>query len=202
MSRQSKQNLVSRKLNYARKTLIEICQLLDTTNIPYHLEGGTLLGIVRDGDLLPWDGDLDISIPVEYANQLRKQTWRFFKMGKKLSVRKSKLTNDVIQYDQISLFKLKPLGAYILRMFLPNHEILVLDIFTKVKDEKYVYWQANGKIMRVDKKHYESHEIVSFLGIELKVPNQYKEYLTKKYGNWSVPIKQWDCAKDELTIVN
>ena len=30
--------------------------------IKYFLEGGTLLGIVRDGDLLPWDHEVDISI--------------------------------------------------------------------------------------------------------------------------------------------
>lgn len=57
-----KPNLLSSKMEYSRKMLLQTCRLLDQHNIPYYLEGGTLLGIVRDGDLLPWDGDLDISI--------------------------------------------------------------------------------------------------------------------------------------------
>jgi lipopolysaccharide cholinephosphotransferase len=42
---------------------------------------------------------------------------------------------------------------------------------------------------------------VLFHGVHLKVPHQYKDYLTKKYGDWSVPVKEWDCAVNELTIV-
>jgi len=37
-------------------------QLLKDRNINYWLDCGTLLGIVRDQSLLPWDKDLDISI--------------------------------------------------------------------------------------------------------------------------------------------
>jgi len=33
------------------------------------------------------------------------------------------------------------------------------------------------------------------------VPNAYRDYLTEKYGDWSVPVKEWDCAVDERTLV-
>ena len=48
-----------------RQQFIEIIDLLNGKDIPYHLEGGVLLGIVRDGDLLPWDNDTDLSINFE-----------------------------------------------------------------------------------------------------------------------------------------
>ena len=42
--------------------LFYFTDFLTKHRINYFLEGGTLLGIVRDGDLLPWDHDVDISI--------------------------------------------------------------------------------------------------------------------------------------------
>jgi phosphorylcholine metabolism protein LicD len=57
--------LTKRNKNKALKILFDITEFLEKNNIPYHLEGGTLLGIVRDNDLLPWDHDVDLSISVE-----------------------------------------------------------------------------------------------------------------------------------------
>jgi lipopolysaccharide cholinephosphotransferase len=197
-----KTNLISKKLDYARKTLLLVCNLLDEHNIPYHLEGGTLLGLVRDGDLLPWDGDLDISIPLEYAGQLEKMKWTFLKIGIKMSTRRSQQTHGPIQKGQLSIFKIKSLANYLVQLVWPKYPSVVLDIFVKVKDDQYTYWQANSKIMRVENRYYESFETISYRGKQLKVPNQYKAYLTEKYGDWSVVIKEWDCTENELTIVN
>ena len=38
---------------------IEIIDLLNKREVPYFVDFGALLGIVRDGDLLPWDNDTD-----------------------------------------------------------------------------------------------------------------------------------------------
>ena len=51
----------------AEDLLVEISLLLEQHHIQYYLEGGTLLGILRENRLLPWDGDLDLSI---MSNQL------------------------------------------------------------------------------------------------------------------------------------
>ena len=42
--------------------LIEIINLLDKNKIIYWLCHGTLLGIVRDKNLIPWDHDIDIAV--------------------------------------------------------------------------------------------------------------------------------------------
>ena len=39
-----------------------VLQLLHSNNIKYYLSGGTLLGLYRDNDLIPWDDDIDIDL--------------------------------------------------------------------------------------------------------------------------------------------
>jgi len=39
-----------------------VCELFDANNIVYWIDFGTLLGIVREGDIIKWDSDGDISI--------------------------------------------------------------------------------------------------------------------------------------------
>ena len=53
------------------KNFIEIINLLKKNNISYWLCHGTLLGIVRDKNLIPWDHDIDIA--VWYKKNLKKR---------------------------------------------------------------------------------------------------------------------------------
>ena len=197
----NKPSLTSSNLSNARKVLFTVTSLLDANNIPYHLEGGTLLGIVRDQELLPWDDDVDISVPLEYAQEILKLKWQLLLKGYRLSTRKSKKDVGPIKVGHYSLFKIKPIVGYYLRWFTPDSELVVLDLFMKVKDQTHTYWQAKEKVMRVENKFYESFETVDYLGQTLKVPNHYRDYLTEKYGNWSIPVKEWNCGENELTIV-
>ena len=195
-------NLTKSNLTRARNILFEVTKLLDDNAIVYHLEGGTLLGIVRDKDLLPWDHDVDISIPARHAADFLKLKTALFFQGYKMSVRKSKQDIGAVKKGDYSVFKIKPIWSYMLSWFSPNHKhAIVLDVFVKTDDGQHTYWQAMDKVMRVDKKYYHSFETVPYLGNTLKVPNQHKDYLTEKYGDWSVPIKEWDCSTDERTVI-
>ena len=44
------------------KNFKEIINLLNNSNINYWLCHGTLLGIIRDNELIPWDHDIDIAV--------------------------------------------------------------------------------------------------------------------------------------------
>ena len=68
--------------NALKAQFIEIIDLLNKKNIPYYLEGGALLGSVRDADLLPWDNDTDLSINFDdrenlffVANEVQRLGW-------------------------------------------------------------------------------------------------------------------------------
>ena len=184
----------------ARKILIELTAFLDAKQIPYHLEGGTLLGIVRDKDLLPWDNDMDISIPEKYVDDLKSLQFEMFKRGLRLTIRKSKLSIGPFNEGDVYVFRVKPLLGYIVHWFIPSFNNIVVDIFVKKNDAEFTYWQAKRRLMRVENRYYTSFQTVNFYGVELKVPNHYRDYLTQKYGDWSVPVKNWDCGENELTI--
>lgn len=47
----------------ASTVLLDACEFLEQIGVPYFLIGGTLLGILRDGELLPHDKDIDLGIP-------------------------------------------------------------------------------------------------------------------------------------------
>ncbi len=194
--------LVGKKLIKARELLYYITTLLDENNIEYHLEGGTLLGLVRDGDLLPWDYDIDISIDISNAEKLKALRKVFWKKGLKLSVKYSKKSFNAIKVGQPRIFKVKPITSSISRLFIKNYskKAMICDIFVKVSDDKFTYWQAKEKVLRVCQSHYRGHETIEYNGRQLKVPLNYKDYLTAKFGDWSIPVKEWNCKDDEKTV--
>lgn len=61
--------------NYSEKKIdknfIETVELLNKNNIFYWICHGTLLGIIRDKDLIPWDHDIDIA--VWYTKNLKEK---------------------------------------------------------------------------------------------------------------------------------
>lgn len=186
----------------ARKLLILVAQLFDDANINYSLEGGTLLGIVRDGQLLPWDHDLDISVNQTETEKILRLKWKLLKVGLKLSIRRNQAKDNLIPYGSVYLIKIKPLKKIIINA-LKGHKtphFVVCDVFIKFPDANYYYWQAKDNIMRIERKYHDSTQIIPYHNTSLKVPNCYIDYLTEKYGDWSTPVKEWDCGKDEKTI--
>lgn len=194
--------LENKNLQRAQKVLFDTARFLDRNKIVYHLEGGTLLGLVRDKELLPWDHDIDISLLKIDADRLVKKRWHFLLMGYRVTTKKSKRDFGPIQKNAIKIIKIKRLLPSMIKWFVPaaNKYFVVLDVFVKSSDDKFAYWEAKDKVMKVSKRYYESWESIEYLGHELKVPNHYKDYLTEKYGDWKTPIREWDCGKDEKTI--
>ncbi|HPF94567.1 MAG TPA: LicD family protein [Tenuifilaceae bacterium] len=195
--------LTKRNLARARKVLFDVVDFLENEGIGYHLEGGTLLGLVRDGDLLPWDHDIDLSISVNDAERFAANKTKLAKKGYRITQRKMHKDIGGLKKDNYRIFKVKRFWPSLLKAIFPifHKHMVVADIFVKANDDQFTYWQAMEKILRVDKEHYASFETVLYMGRELRIPNMHEKYLTEKYGDWSVPKKDWVCANDEKTIV-
>ena len=48
---------------YILQVLREVIRVLDELEIPYYMQGGTMLGAIRHGGFIPWDDDVDLGIP-------------------------------------------------------------------------------------------------------------------------------------------
>ncbi|MCG9059709.1 LicD family protein [Laribacter hongkongensis] len=56
----------------AGTALVALNKILTEHKVPYFIAFGTLLGIIRDGEILPFDKDMDICIPSDYSeNELQ-----------------------------------------------------------------------------------------------------------------------------------
>jgi len=188
----------------ARTLLLVITDFLDKHQIPYCLEAGTLLGILRDGDIIPWDHDIDISIDCSHAPALNKVRWKLLFKGYKVMSRRNKVDDGPLDKNGIRIFKVKPLWKSIFKLIIPSlkEKRVILDIFTRTDHENDTYFISNTKTCKVDKKFFSSFDSVDFRGRKLKIPVFAEEYLTQRYGDWRVPVKVWDGAIDDLSNTN
>jgi len=168
-----------------RQQFIEIIDLLNEKDIPYHLEGGVLLGIVRDRDLLPWDNDTDLSINFEDYKFLEIAAKEIKRLGWRCKFKKFDTSSSFATADDIRVFKI---SDYWLGCMKGGNR---MDIFLKYQVDGYRCWSAAGAFMRVDNKYYDGYELIEWNNRKLRVPKHYREYLTEKYGDWSVPQKVW-----------
>ena len=197
-----KPQLSKRNLQRAQKILFDVVDLFEKHEIGYHLEGGTLLGMVRDNGMIPWDWDVDLSFLAEDTDTFLKVCDVLKAKGYKITNRRLKKNVPPFKKGNYRVFKVKPFLLSILKECLPFFKRIYVtaDVFVKYRDGSQVYWLAKEKIMRVDKRYYESFETIECYGRVFRVPNHYREYLTEKYGDWSKPVKVWDCSRDEKTI--
>lgn len=177
-----------------KRQLHSVLDAMEELGVPYHLEGGTLLGIVRDGDILPWDKDTDISIMREDAHRLPELYAALAARHWRLSLRRYMEEKPYCPAGEIRLIKVK--GRKML--VLPDEHML--DIFVKTRHEGHVWWQAVRHTLRVDEHHYDGFELVEWEGRKVRAPLDYKAYLTAKYGDWSKPVKEWTVDMEQTIV--
>lgn len=176
----------------AEKLLLEITTLLEKNNIEYCLEGGTLLGIYRENRLLPWDNDVDLSILNSelinispFLEDLQLNNYR---------VKYRHFEQDKLIFNKGDLRIIKIRKKRFWGIFKDN---ICLEIFVKYSNDTSVYWDVAGKTMACPKIFYNKLTKINFLGKNYSIPLKCDEYLTHKYGDWKIPVKDWNAEKDE-----
>lgn len=193
-----KTKLVGKNLEIALKMLYDITKIMEKKSIPYWLEGGTLLGIIRENRLLPWDNDMDISI---FKKDYKKLLWNsifFFLAGYRVSYRKFHKDVGPFKKGEFRMIKVRNFT----RLF--GKGDVLLDIFVKKKVENNYYWVVGVKTVVLKSspaKYLEKQGKVTFNGKEYSIPAEYKGYLTHRYKDWETPVKTWDFKKDDNAIV-
>ena len=153
----------------AGKVLLEIRQVLNDTNIIFFLRHGTCLGAVRDGELIPWDDDIDIGSIIGMHNldkpSILQAVDRFKRAGFQVKV----LETDF------------HIGVELSKLGIPVDWTCY-----RVLEKSILQYPG----VKIPVQIYEDLGTVSLLDKLFLVPSPPEEYLTLKYGpDWRVPKK-------------
>lgn len=194
----SKIQLNDKYVKKAHKVLERTTKLLEKYKIPYWLESGTLLGIIRENRLLPWDNDIDISIRNENLDRLLKILPKFFWRGLMTRVKYHKTDDPPFTKGEVRIIKVYASKLLFFR------GLIVLDIFVqkRLNDLNYSIITVRRHTKRaIPSRFTDELTTVRFNEKDYSIPKLTDEYLTYCYGDWHTPVKVWDCTKDDLSIV-
>ncbi|NQV14047.1 LicD family protein [bacterium] len=174
--------------------------VMNEAGINFWIEGGTLLGALRDQKLIPWDHDLDFGMIYKSEAQM-KTLIRRLKRHFHVSVRTFPKTEKIWQLGNYRVLKIFP------RKNLLPRKALCLDLFVYYEgrlpdtDElvyKYVVWDRNAFHR---KEFFDTTEDLTFYGATVPVPSNPEKFIEVKYGkDWRTPVKEWNVALDDGSI--
>lgn len=155
----------------------DVSKILDENNIPYFIDGGTLLGAVRHHDLIPWDDDADFGMLTnDYFMKFPKVIKQIEKLGYSVDTSDTYLTKIYIKgkwlYD-----KFKTVGTPTLDIF---PYVIKKGVIRLYKLEHYLKWKkAQYKVSDMyPLKDYKFGPIV------LKGANNPYPYINGLYPDW------------------
>lgn len=166
-----------------KNLLIKLTEFFTTQNITYFGDGGTALGTIRSGGLLPFDDDIDLGIfqsdaTLEKIDDYNDVEYYFepIYFGYKFKRKNSKLFIDIMVY-QINEDNIK---YEIINNSWPDHYINKTEIYPLI--------------------------IHKYSDIDMPLLNKCKERLDRTYPDWETTIKL-DCGhgdeiRDTSTCIN
>jgi phosphorylcholine metabolism protein LicD len=154
------------------KNLIDINNVCKRLNVPCWLQDGTLLGLIRDGKLIPWDNDADMGC--------HEDNW-----------------NDQVSEELKNLgFSVENRPGIGPRYTKGENSV---DIFIyRTEDNGLWSWSAfrNKVEYRFDMPKFSTREM-EFWGENFLIPENPEEWLFIKYGkSWRTPRRHWNYATD------
>ena len=150
------------------QNLLDFKASCDKYNLQFVIIFGALLGLIRGGDLIDTDSDIDVMCFTEAPH------WRdYYKFGYVIEDMEKK-------------------GFYVTdRKFCPWHDIgftrggekIEIWMFQKIDDERLY-----DNIVRFPAHYFEPLNEIDFLGTKFKIPNNAESFLEYTYGeSWKTP---------------
>ena len=161
--------MIPMDIQKGEKSILEIKELMDDLDVIFFLRHGTCLGAVRDGQLIPWDDDIDIGSIIGMNNLDEKSIYKIIDSFK-LNGFKTEVSESPFHIS-VSLSK----------------SGIPIDWTCYKILQGYIYQYPAVKI---PVNLYDDLKPISFLGSSFFVPNPPEKYLSLKYGSeWMTPKK-------------
>lgn len=166
------------------KITCEVISVFEKYGIKWCLSHGTALGVVREGDVIPWDDDVDIALPdmsqrMIVATKCRKEfeKRRFFMPP---------LGNPDL-----------PINGYGPNPNMPFYDSVLIKGGEKVecwwfeKTEKYYIYDPKREGLAIPRKFMDTFEQIEWRGKMFNIPAHTHEYLDLMYGKdkWQIADK-------------
>ena len=169
-----------------KETTRYVFRILVEAGVSYWLEGGSLLGAVRSGDLIPWDYDVDVGI---YQHEINKCS----------QLRHVQESAEKKYVDDHGFVWEKAREGEFFRVQFSETNHLHVDIFPFYEKNGIMTKNTWFKTHRQDSEfpaHYlKPLTTLDFAGIKAFVPNNYREFLELKFGKGVIENPQFPNPK-------
>ena len=164
------------QLEARKNEFLLICSILDDLQVNYFLQGGVLLGAIRDNSFIPWDWDVEISV---FYSDLKPvfNTLVSCLIGKGFKLNKVLTDGGQIKVDVYG-----------------EHD-------NEVTSYSVISWQYNPNTDTFDRRKLKipSSYLMNFSKISFcdrihNVPSPPEKYLKYQYGDWKTPLRTDDKA--------
>lgn len=176
----------------AVKALSDLADALPLKEWNWYVISGTFLGLHRDGGFLPHDYDIDVGIHGEDVD--------IPKLVADLAAYPRFVTKKVDLHIEITqetsgLLHLTKVPALVK---LVHENGLNLDVF--------IHYTENGRCWHGSIIHRWENSPFSLVkreleGIPVYAPEDAERYLTENYGDWKIPVKEFDCTTGTPNLV-
>lgn len=155
----------------AVKDLVRGCNMLESLQLNYRLTDGTILGIHRDGRLIPHDNDIDVDVLISEKIDLEKINDLFYSNGFRLGRK--------VYYKR----KIQQLAYYNNE----THDIFDMIFWYPDRDKVVNYSERNFERTQ-DLKYFVESCDIHFQGRSYPAPAPLEEWLEIRYGkDWRIP---------------
>lgn len=170
----------SRPINQAAlfKNTQEVTGIFNALGIRWCLSHGTILGVRRDGDTIPWDDDVDLAIfsddrPKLAEARLKLRENGFYCPAEGDPNRPIDPAGNMPYYDFIAI---------------KDGEKVECWIFDKIG--KFYIYDQKREGLAIPEEHFNEFSKIVWRGSEFNAPNDVDGFLTKMYGpTWMTPDK-------------
>jgi hypothetical protein len=183
------------KLKLAWALLKKVNEVMLAHSLPYFLDHGTLLGIIRDKSLLPWDNDIDLAIPASEVSRIHDilslEVPKFHFSMCESNGWALKALYGVIEFPNEKKTVLRLLNIYNANEPDESKQV-VLDLIVKYPYEQRNYWMVETLTLSTEALLTEDICRTDISGVSFAVPLNSDGYLTALYQDWRTPVKEWD----------
>lgn len=168
-------------LALARDIVIQLSEIALRHQVDMPIDFGTLLGVVRDDDIIAWDDDIDFAAPIgsdlvveQVCKEFIQQSTARLKWTlKKVSNNRGVVTSFLLSFDSHG----QDIKAFVTSI-----------CFRQEEDHKSLHLPSLG-MWFAPAIHFQKLQTIEWRGHTLQVPYDYKDYLHFLYGEWQTPKK-------------